>query len=128
MIADKIFLTKGVGVHKEQLTSFEIALRNAGIAPFNLVYVSSIYPPNCKYVSRGDGLAYQIVLLPLQLVWRFRQTAIPMVIFPSTTFLGRPTKKPASMRKIWRLQCWPQLWGLNLILIRPGMSGNKFSK
>jgi|SRR3989344_870015 len=58
MIADKIFLTKGVGVHKEQLTSFEIALRNAGIAPFNLVYVSSIYPPNCKYVSRGDGLAY----------------------------------------------------------------------
>jgi len=58
MIADKIFLTKGVGVHKEQLTSFEIALRDAGIAPFNLVYVSSIYPPNCKRVSREDGLAY----------------------------------------------------------------------
>ncbi len=58
MIADKIFLTKGVGVHKEQLTSFEIALRDAGIAPFNLVYVSSIYPPNCKCVSREEGLAY----------------------------------------------------------------------
>ncbi len=58
MIADKIFLTKGVGVHKEQLTSFEIALRDAGIAPFNLVYVSSIYPPNCKRVNREDGLAY----------------------------------------------------------------------
>lgn len=58
MIADKIFLTKGVGVHKEQLTSFEIALRDAGIAPFNLVYVSSIYPPNCKRVSREDGLVY----------------------------------------------------------------------
>ncbi len=58
MIADKIFLTKGVGVHKEQLTSFEIALRDAGIAPFNLVYVSSIYPPNCKRVTREDGLAY----------------------------------------------------------------------
>ena len=58
MIADKIFLTKGVGVHKEQLTSFEIALRDAGIAPFNLVYVSSIYPPNCKSVNREDGLAY----------------------------------------------------------------------
>ncbi len=56
MIADKIFLTKGVGVHKEQLASFEIALRDAGIAPFNLVYVSSIYPPNCKYISREDGL------------------------------------------------------------------------
>jgi len=58
MIADKIFLTKGVGVHKEQLTSFEIALRDAGIAPFNLVYVSSIYPPNCRRVNREDGLAY----------------------------------------------------------------------
>jgi arginine decarboxylase len=58
MTADKIFLTKGVGVHKEQLTSFEIALRDAGIAPFNLVYVSSIYPPNCKRVSREDGLVY----------------------------------------------------------------------
>ena len=58
MIADKIFLTKGVGVHKEQLASFEIALRDAGIAPFNLVYVSSIYPPNCKRVSREEGLGY----------------------------------------------------------------------
>ncbi|MCX6813852.1 MAG: arginine decarboxylase, pyruvoyl-dependent [Candidatus Azambacteria bacterium] len=58
MIADKIFLTKGVGVHKEQLTSFEIALRDAGIAPFNLVYVSSIYPPNCKLVSKEEGLVY----------------------------------------------------------------------
>lgn len=58
MIADKIFLTKGVGVHKERLASFEIALRDAGIAPFNLVYVSSIYPPNCKRVSKEDGLVY----------------------------------------------------------------------
>ncbi len=58
MIANKIFLTKGVGVHKEQLASFEIALRDAGIAPFNLVYVSSIYPPNCKLVNREEGLNY----------------------------------------------------------------------
>ncbi|MBU2082374.1 arginine decarboxylase, pyruvoyl-dependent [Patescibacteria group bacterium] len=58
MIADKIFLTKGVGVHKEKLTSFEIALRNAGIAPFNLVYVSSIYPPRCKHIAREKGLRY----------------------------------------------------------------------
>jgi len=58
MIADKIFLTKGVGVHKEELTSFEMALRDAGIAPFNLVHVSSIYPPNCKRVSREEGLSY----------------------------------------------------------------------
>lgn len=58
MIADKIFLTRGVGVHKEELTSFKMALHDAGIAPFNLVYVSSIYPPHCKYVSREKGLEH----------------------------------------------------------------------
>ena len=45
-------------MHKEELTSFEMALRDAGIAPFNLVHVSSIYPPNCKRVSREEGLSY----------------------------------------------------------------------
>ena len=52
----KVFFTKGVGVHKEYLASFEMALRDAGIAPFNLVTVSSILPPKCKIVSRDDGL------------------------------------------------------------------------
>ena len=57
MVPQQMFLTKGVGVHQEQLTSFEMALRDAGIAPFNLVTVSSIYPPNCKRVSREEGLS-----------------------------------------------------------------------
>lgn len=56
MTPSKVFFTKGVGVHKEKLRSFEIALRTAGIAPFNLVYVSSIYPPGCKKISREEGL------------------------------------------------------------------------
>jgi len=50
-----MFFTKGVGRHKDQLTSFEMALRDAGIAEFNLVQVSSIFPPNCKRVSREEG-------------------------------------------------------------------------
>ncbi len=58
MIADKIFLTRGAGVHKEELTSFKMALHDAGIAPFNLVYVSSIYPPYCKYIAKEKGLKY----------------------------------------------------------------------
>lgn len=58
MVPQRIFLTKGVGVHQEQLTSFEMALRDAGIAPFNLVTVSSIYPPNCKRVPREEGLTH----------------------------------------------------------------------
>jgi len=55
-VPTKIFFTKGVGVHKEYLTSFEMALRNAGIAEFNLVSVSSIFPPNCKKINRQEGL------------------------------------------------------------------------
>jgi arginine decarboxylase len=51
-----MFLTRGMGRHKEQLTSFELALRDAGIASFNLVAVSSIFPPKCKLISRRKGL------------------------------------------------------------------------
>jgi arginine decarboxylase len=56
MIPRKVFFTKGVGVHKEKLASFELALRDAGIEKFNLVYVSSIFPPNCEIVSKEEGL------------------------------------------------------------------------
>ena len=57
LIPREVFFTKGVGRHKEKLTSFEEALRNASIAEFNLVKVSSIYPPGCRIVSRERGLA-----------------------------------------------------------------------
>jgi arginine decarboxylase len=55
MVPKRIFLTKGVGKHKERLTSFELALRDAGIAAQNLVRVSSIFPPNCKLMTRAQG-------------------------------------------------------------------------
>jgi len=51
------FLTKGVGRHKEKLTSFEMALREAKIASYNLVRVSSIWPPHCQMVSEEVGNA-----------------------------------------------------------------------
>lgn len=60
-----MFLTKGVGRHKEKLASLELALRTAGIAPFNLIKVSSIYPPSCKIVSRKTALN---ILKPGQVV------------------------------------------------------------
>ncbi len=56
MAPKRMFFTKGVGRHKEKLASFESALRDAGIEKFNLVYVSSIFPPNCKIVTREKGL------------------------------------------------------------------------
>jgi arginine decarboxylase len=51
-----MFFTKGVGIHKDQLGSFELALRKSGIEKCNLVTVSSIFPPNCKLVSPEEGL------------------------------------------------------------------------
>jgi len=65
-IPKKIFFTKGVGRHKEYLQSFEMALRDAGIAEYNLVYVSSIFPPNCKKISRDEGKKF---LPPGQIVF-----------------------------------------------------------
>jgi arginine decarboxylase len=56
LIPDKIFLTKGVGRHKERLASFEMALRDAGVQAVNYVHVSSIFPPGCKQISREQGL------------------------------------------------------------------------
>ena len=62
----KVFLTKGVGVHKDKLASFELALRNAGIEKYNLVFVSSILPPNCKIIPREEGLK---ILKPGQIIF-----------------------------------------------------------
>lgn len=56
LIPKAVFLTKGIGRHKEKLASFEEALRDAQIARFNLVHVSSIFPPNCRIISRQKGL------------------------------------------------------------------------
>jgi len=56
MVPNKLFLTKGVGVHKNKLSSFELALRNAGIEKCNLVYVSSILPPKCKIIPQKEGI------------------------------------------------------------------------
>ena len=55
-VPTKIFFTKGAGRHKDYLSSFEAALRNAGIEKCNLVTVSSIYPPGCKVISKQQGI------------------------------------------------------------------------
>jgi arginine decarboxylase len=56
MIPKYFFLTKGVGKHKEQLQSFELALRDAKIQHLNLVNVSSIIPSGCKLITLERGV------------------------------------------------------------------------
>jgi arginine decarboxylase len=56
VIPKQLFLTKGTGVHKEKLISLELSLRDAGIAQFNLVKVTSIFPPGCAITTKEKGL------------------------------------------------------------------------
>jgi len=58
LVPKKIFLTKGVGRDKHQLSSFELALRDAGIEKCNLVPVSSILPPFAEVVPKEKGVKY----------------------------------------------------------------------
>jgi arginine decarboxylase len=65
-VPTKVFFTKGVGRHESRLGSFERALRDAGIAQFNLVEVSSIFPPNARIVDKEEGIKH---LRPGQIVF-----------------------------------------------------------
>ncbi|TNJ38937.1 arginine decarboxylase, pyruvoyl-dependent [Chlorobaculum thiosulfatiphilum] len=57
-VPTKVFFTKGVGRHKEYLSSFELALRDAKIEKCNLVTVSSIFPPKCERISVEEGIKH----------------------------------------------------------------------
>jgi arginine decarboxylase len=56
-IPKRVFLTRGTGKHRERLTAFEHALRDADIEQQNLVSVSSILPPHCEPIASGVGIA-----------------------------------------------------------------------
>jgi len=56
-IPKRFFLTSGIGVHRERLTAFELALRDADIEQQNLVSISSILPPGCNEIDRAGGIA-----------------------------------------------------------------------
>ena len=56
LLPKRMFFTKGVGYHRKKLQSFELALRDSGIEMLNLVTVSSIFPQNCRLISKEAGI------------------------------------------------------------------------
>src|SRR6266446_3960278 len=86
-VPTKAFLTKGVGRHKEKLTSFEMALRDAHLANFNLVRVSSIFPPHCELVDREEGLS---LMKPGQVEMTSGEYAEDLAASMLATVLGVP--------------------------------------
>ena len=65
-VPKNIFLTNGVGIHRDERTSFERALHDADIEKYIRVYVSSIVPPGAQIIPRRRGLTY---LRPGQIVY-----------------------------------------------------------
>jgi arginine decarboxylase len=85
-----MFFTKGVGYHRNKLQSFELALRDAGIEKCNLVTISSIYPPDCKIMSKAEGLKH---LVPGQItfvVLAREATNEPSRLITAAVGLARP--------------------------------------
>jgi arginine decarboxylase len=88
-----IFFTNGVGVHKDRLSSFELALRDAGIEKANLVTVSSIFPPHCREISRKEG---EKLIKPGQIVhcvMARQDTNEPNRLVAASIGLARPADK-----------------------------------
>src|SRR4051812_17557793 len=57
LVPASFFLTRGIGVHREELTAFELALRDADIEQQNLVTFSSLLPPGCRQIAPAAGIA-----------------------------------------------------------------------
>ena len=93
LVAKKLFLTKGIGVADDKLTSFEFALRQAGIAGTNIVLISSIFPPYAKLVPRKDG---QKLIKPGQILFSIysrNQTNEPNRLVSASVGIAQPTDR-----------------------------------
>jgi len=93
LVAKNLFLTKGKGVHEDRLTSFEYALRDAGIAGTNLVLISSIFPPKAKLISRKEGLKKISPGQILFTIYSKNQTNEPYRVCSSSVGLAQPKDK-----------------------------------
>ncbi len=93
LVAKKLFLTKGKGVHEDKLTSFEYALRDAGISGTNIVLISSIFPPNAKLVTRKEGLKHIEAGQILFTIYSKNQTNEPHRMCSASVGIAQPKNK-----------------------------------
>jgi len=93
LVAKKLFLTKGIGVADDKLTSFEFALRQAGIAGTNIVLISSIFPPYARLVPRKEG---QKLIKPGQILFSIysrNQTNEPNRLISASVGIAQATDR-----------------------------------
>jgi len=90
LVPKKMFLTKGVGTHSTEIRSFELALRDAGIEKCNLVTVSSILPPECKIISKNEGLKELVAGMLTFVVMARCSASEPHRLIASSIGLAKP--------------------------------------
>ena len=93
MTPRRLFFTKGVGRHRAKVVSFEMALREAGVAQYNLVEVTSIFPPGCKIIPAEEGIKH---LSPGEIVFCVmsrNSTDEQCLLMASSIGLAIPAKK-----------------------------------
>jgi arginine decarboxylase len=86
-----MFFTKGKGIHKDYLTSFQLALNDAQISDVNLVSVSSIMPSQCRIVSVQEGRRH---IIPGQIIFSVMArsaTNEPNRLIAASIGLARPS-------------------------------------
>jgi len=93
LVPKRLFLTRGKGVHEDRLTSFEYALRDAGIAGTNLVLISSIFPPHARLVSRKAGLGEIRAGQILFTIYSKNQTNEPHRLCAASVGVAQPKDK-----------------------------------
>jgi len=93
LVPKKLFLTRGTGIHEDRLTSFEYALREAGIAGTNVVLISSIFPPNAKLISKNQGLKLIKSGQILFTIYSKNQTNEPHRLTAASVGIAQPTDK-----------------------------------
>ena len=93
LVPKKLFLTRGKGIHEDRLTSFEYALREAGIAGTNVVLISSIFPPSAKLISKNQGLKLIKSGQILFTIYSKNQTNEPHRLIAASVGIAQPTDK-----------------------------------
>jgi len=93
LVPKRLFLTRGKGVDEDRLTSFEYALRDAGIAGTNLVLISSIFPPHARLVSRKAGLSEIKAGQILFTIYSKNQTNEPHRLCAASVGVAQPKDK-----------------------------------
>ena len=127
----KLFFTKGVGTHREKFTSFELALRDARIACYNLVRVSSIFPAQLqggldrrraeaararpdrpRRDERERARPSPTGWWPPASAWRFRATGACSATSRNITRTARRPRPPPTMPKTLPPRCSPPCSGV----------------